>query len=52
MLTQVLSKLIERVLGYYVEDINSEKLSVGLIDGRFEVHIIVLPSDQLFFQAT
>ncbi|OON20111.1 hypothetical protein X801_04012, partial [Opisthorchis viverrini] len=42
MLRKVIAGLIERVIGSYVEDVNGEKLSIGLLNGtigRVSVHI-------------
>ncbi|TPP63989.1 hypothetical protein FGIG_08736 [Fasciola gigantica] len=47
MLHNLLSSLIERVIGSYVEDVNSEKLSIGLLNGDLALSNINLKKDTL-----
>ncbi|KAA3677044.1 uncharacterized protein DEA37_0011288 [Paragonimus westermani] len=47
MLRKVLSGLIEGVIGSYVEDVNSEKLSIGLLNGNLSLSQLQLKRDTL-----
>ncbi|TGZ73901.1 hypothetical protein CRM22_001262 [Opisthorchis felineus] len=47
MLRKVIAGLIERVIGSYVEDVNGEKLSIGLLNGNLALNQLTLKSDTL-----
>ncbi|KAF5394122.1 hypothetical protein PHET_12217 [Paragonimus heterotremus] len=47
MLRKVISGLIEGVIGSYVEDVNSEKLSIGLLNGNLSLSQLQLKRDTL-----
>ncbi|VDP93150.1 unnamed protein product [Echinostoma caproni] len=48
MFRNLLSSLIERVIGSYINDVNSEKLSFGLLNGDLALSNINLKDDTLY----